>query len=83
MLPARLAGQVADAGFLVDLDGDRGLVAAEEAAEGGRKGFALVEKRQHQHEVARSRWRIGACRTFLGPVGLRDDFLRLPWFVLR
>lgn len=50
VLPARLAAQVADAGLLVDLDGDGGLVAAEEAAEGGREGFALKRMLARQSE---------------------------------
>ena len=42
VLATRLAGQVADAGLLVDLDADGSLVVAEEASEGGCEGFALV-----------------------------------------
>lgn len=41
VLTARLAAQGANAGFLIDLDGDRGLAVAEDAFEGGRKRVAL------------------------------------------
>lgn len=41
-LPALLAGQVADAGLLVDGDGDGVLVVAEVAAEAGGEGLAFA-----------------------------------------
>lgn len=85
-LAAHLAVQLTDVQFFVQLDLDGLFVVAEQAGKGGGEWFALwlrtffgVSKRSHWEKVSLTgdlrRWK----RTFLGPWGLREDFLRLPW----
>ena len=83
MLATDFTMQLADAELLVELDDDGLFVVTEEASKGRGEGFALWKQ---EFSLAVMKYGKGAgkidgwiWRTFLGPCGLRDDFLRFPY----
>lgn len=81
-LAADFAFQRADAGLLIDLDGNGVLVIAEEAGEDGGERVALVSRGRATLAVAQTNedgrgW--GQPTLFL-PWGARELFLRFPMF---
>ena len=73
LLIADLARERANTRLLVQLDGNRLLVVAEEAREYGRQRFVL--RVFIRNELAKA----GGARTFFGPWGFLAAFLRLPY----
>lgn len=81
-LAADFAFQRADAGFLIDLDGHRVLVIAEEASEDGGERVALASRGRATLVDAQTNGdgRDGVKPTLFLPWGWRELFLRFPMF---
>lgn len=81
-LSTNLTQQTTDPSFLVQFASYRAFVIAEEACERRRKRLCLFFSPSAlgaSSFLTNKREQVCRQQTFLGPVGLREDFLRFPW----